>query len=159
MPSAYETDRSLWNSSASALGDLRFTPWKFSGNSVRIGQRIVSLHDTLLPIIATFDVFCCSTLRDVEHNPCTLTRKETYYLLLRSAVTTELEIVSDQQKLLDTSPKSMNPWLWRTALGYFDHDDNDNEKLMNLYDASSSLYDEPFPNSRKQITLPAWTPS
>jgi hypothetical protein len=154
MLSAYESDRRLWNDSVKEHAGLQYTTWHFSDHSIHIGPQNIPLHSNLIIILATFDVFCSSSMKDVSGSTTSSTRERTYYLLLQKAIASELEVLSKRQKILYTTPKCMDPWLWRTAQGYFHHDDDDDEAVK--YHGGSS-YDQPFPSLRKCITFSALT--
>lgn len=91
-------------------------------------MRDVHVRPQLLFPLAWFDVFSTSVylssgLSEGER------RLKLYYLMLRKELEMHLENVPEGVEL-DRCPSCIWPWLWRTSLGYFSHDDVDHSNMM-----------------------------
>jgi hypothetical protein len=117
-----------------------------------IGQEkgIPISHIMLFPL-GWFDVFATSAVAMRSTRADTLSnRVGNYYCLLRTSIENDLRGAAENDGKARSCPSCMQPWLWRTALGVFQHDDHSAEEL--LRDAEQSdLYNTPFPVYCKKL--------
>jgi hypothetical protein len=121
-------DRTIWKRSGEGFVAVPILPWKFSDSAINVGMRDVHVRPQLLFPLAWFDVFSTSVylssgLSEGER------RLKLYYLMLRKELEMHLENVPEGVEL-DRCPSCIWPWLWRTSLGYFSHDDVDHSNMM-----------------------------
>jgi hypothetical protein len=102
---------------------------------------------SLVAILAFFDVFCSGVVQEYSDATGDKGRLARYYCLLREAITDEINTTPEDQEL-QQCPTCMLPWLWRTSLGFFNHDEAD-DKQMNILTEKSSTYHRPFPHACK----------
>lgn len=128
------------------MADIKhqFEAWAFSVLFIHIGGRNIGSVQSVLGVLTLFDVFCSGIVQEYSGATGDKGRLCRYYLLLRSAITNEIKGTPEDRKL-KTCPTCMLPWLWRTSLGFFKHDEAD-DKEMNIIIDNSSPYDIPFPH-------------
>jgi hypothetical protein len=125
MLSDYQLDRKIWHESAKP--DIRppFKPWLFQENSVTMGQCHAITSNNILDALAMFDVFCAHSLHPKStSNP----QLQSYYVCLQNAIEKEFQSISEGN-VVESYPQCMEPWLWRTSLGYFQHNDSDDQEI------------------------------
>jgi len=138
--STYSQDRDLWNRNVDEKPALEVKPWRFSENSVLMGDERVCIDSSLLAVFAMFDVFCSSTVMRRVGNDA---RLQAYYCSLQNHIADEVQSTR-KGATLARCPCCILPWLWRTVLGFFRHDDSDDRAMKDLC-GGVEIYDTPFP--------------
>jgi hypothetical protein len=144
--SAYHQDRKLWKDSM-PHNEHQFDTWMFGELYVQIGGRNFKSVQSVVAMFALFDVFCSGTVQEYSGTTGDKGRLSRYYLLLRAAITDEINATPEDQDLR-ACPTCMLPWLWRTSQGFFNHDEADDQH-MNILIEKSSPYDMLFPHTCK----------
>ncbi len=147
--SVYHIDRKLWKESMKGRNNLRFSIWKFNEGSIWIGDRTLMVMRSLVAVFTLFDVFCSSTVKEYSGTAGDKGQLCVYYLLLQEAIATEA-CRTPEHEPLRTCPTCMLPWLWRTSLGFFNHNEADDKEMTRIM-AGSSPYDIPFAHQCKSF--------
>jgi len=147
-------DQKLWESSSQSTKQLEadFTPWAFSENAVNVGNGKMPVSQDIILLLALFDVISTSiTLSTSPSDNSSFMHLKKYCILLRQ--TTQAQMDGGQgNKTIETCPLCLEPWLWRTALGRFQHDQADHEFFIKSvgYDREDGC---PFPVTCEFQTL------
>jgi hypothetical protein len=124
---AYDHDRQLWENCH--LSTMDCFVWKFADGYVQMGDGVkVATTPNVQTVLALFDVFCRSSQKD----EVTDNRLFQYYCHLRECISKEVQEDLKNREVLVQVPMAVSPWLWRTALGYFSHDESDDAAMKNL---------------------------
>ena len=138
-------DREMWGRSIEDQDGLTLEVWGFSENSLQIEKKpMFQIAAAVRDVLALFNVFCCSVAQ--EHRKGNVEKRSLchYYLQLQHAVGQEVALMVNRDGSLKMHPNCLNPWLWRTSVGYFEHDDLDHARFMRSA-AQDDVYETRFP--------------
>ena len=151
MSPAHATDREIWKDTQNPMDNKSYSIWLFTENSINMGEQDICVSNSLLFVLALFNVFCLSAALRLgsEHER----RAHHYYIKLQNAVAAEVHQTSVEQGMLTTCPTILMPWLWRTSLGFFDHDEKEDDAVYQL-SKGTKFYETSFPHECMFFLVP-----